>query len=127
MPTSSHMMQYNSAAIQCGHAQCKIIPVIARELATVGPKGIPLGAIRILVFTLTAFSAVNRFRCLRRVSFLRRQERYERTGSGGGAGREIYPTAWVVAPLYPDFEPPSPEIPSRPLRGSLELRDRFLE
>ena len=27
--------------------------------------------------------------------------------------------------FYPDFEPPSPENPSRPLRVSLERRNRF--
>ena len=50
--------------------------------------------------------------------FLMPIRKYPKNRLRGGADREIYPTACVVAPLYPDFEPPSPEIPSRPLRGS---------
>ena len=42
----------------------------------------------------------------------------------GGADRKIYPTSSQIVPAYPDFEPPSPKNPSRPLRGSSELKDR---
>ena len=34
-------------------------------------------------------------------------------------------TAVICVPLYPDFKPPSPKNLSRPLRVSLELRNRF--
>ena len=46
------------------------------------------------------------------------QERYERTGLGEALTGEIYPTSSEVVPAFPDFEPPSPENLSRPLRGS---------
>ena len=42
----------------------------------------------------------------------------------GGADRKIYPTSSQIVPAYPDFEPPSPKNPSRPLRGSSVLKDR---
>ena len=48
-----------------------------------------------------------------------RQEKYPKEADSGEAlEREIYLTAYHVIPCYPDFKPPSPENPSRPLRVS---------
>ena len=44
--------------------------------------------------------------------------KYPKNRLRGGADREIYRSADEIIPAYPDFEPPSPETPSRPLRGS---------
>ena len=59
------------------------------------------------------------------VLFLFRQEKYPKEADSGEAlEREIYLTAYRVFPCYPDFKPPSPENPTRPLRVSEELRNR---
>ena len=62
--------------------------------------------------------------CLRRVSFLFRQERHERTGAGEALTVKSIDSAVIVAPCCPDFKPPSPANPFRPLRVSYTLRDR---
>ena len=43
----------------------------------------------------------------------------------GGADREIFPTSSKISPPYPDFEPPSPKYPFRPLRVSETLKIFF--
>ena len=53
-----------------------------------------------------------------------RQERHERTGAGEALTVKSIESAVIVAPCCPDFKPPSPAYPFRPLRVSYTLRDR---
>ena len=75
----------------------------------------------------TRYARMHKFRQANRLSLtLWLLGRHLRIGSGEALTGKSIVTADRIVPSYPDFQPPSPKYPSRPLRVSFTLRNRVV-